>query len=58
MGSMHLYDQSFIKLKNSWEPRLKDLGIQSVPTDPDAFAELIFARPEYLDRKNRDSNPK
>ena len=34
--------------------KLPVLGVESIPTDPDAYAELVFAREEYLDRKARD----
>ncbi len=51
---MHKHEQCMKRLKNEWEPKLKALGVTSVPTDNDAFAELVFARPEYKDRKVRD----
>ena len=51
---MHLYQQCFKKLKAEWDPKLVALGHETIPTNPDAFAALVFARPEYLDRKARD----
>jgi hypothetical protein len=51
---MHGYEQCFKKLKETWEPKLKAAGVASVPTNDDAFAELIFARPEYKDRKGKE----
>ena len=51
---MHKYENCFKRLKAEWEPKLKAAGVASVPTDDDAFAELIFARPEYKDRKHKE----
>ena len=50
----HKYEQCFKALKKEWEPKLEALGVESIPLDNDAFAELVFARPEYKDRKVRD----
>lgn len=51
----HLYQESFKKLKSQWEPKLKERGITMVPTDDEAFAELIFSQPDYKDRSSRES---
>ena len=51
----HKYEQCFKRLKNEWEPRLKTLGVESIPLDDDAFADLVFARPEYKDRLAREA---
>lgn len=50
----HKYEQCFKRLKNEWEPKLRDLGVESVPLDDDAFAEVVFAQPTYKNRKVRD----
>ena len=50
----HKYEQCFKRLKNEWDAKLPALGVSSIPTDPDAYAELIFARPEYKSRKDRE----
>ena len=50
----HKYEQCFKRLKAEWEPKLAALGVESLPTNPDAFAQLVFARPEYKDRAARD----
>ena len=50
----HKYEQCFKRLKSEWEPKLAALGVESLPTNPDAFAQLVFARPEYKDRAARD----
>lgn len=52
---MHKYEECFKRLKNEWEPKLKEAGVQSIPLDEVAFSQLVFARPEYKDRKGRES---
>lgn len=51
---MHKYEQCFKRLKAEWDKKLIENGVQSVPTDPDAYTELVFAQPNYKDRKARD----
>ena len=51
---MHKYDRCFERLKKEWEPKLAASGARSIPTDKDEFAQLVFAHPEYKDRKNRE----
>jgi hypothetical protein len=51
----HLYEQSFIQFKKEWEPILVDRGVQLIPTDKDAFANLVFEQPDYKDRATRDA---
>lgn len=53
---MHKYEECFKRLKSEWEPKLKSLGVPSIPLDNDAFASLVFSRPEYKDRKSRDGS--
>lgn len=54
-----LYDEKYIRcmdrLRREWEPRLKTDGIAMLPTSDEAFAELVFARPDYKNRSQRDS---
>lgn len=50
---MHKYEQCFKRLKEQWEPKLAS-RVESVPTNPDALAELIFAQPDYACRKTRE----
>jgi hypothetical protein len=56
---MHKYEECFKRLKAEWcdgaECKLKKNGVDSMPTDPDKLAELIFSQPNYSDRKSRDS---
>jgi len=51
---MHLYEQCLKRLRDEWMPKLRDLKVESVPLNDDAFAELVFACPEYKDRKARE----
>jgi len=50
----HEYERCFERLKKEWEPKLaKRMG--SIPTNPDAFANLIFSHPDYMNKKMRES---
>lgn len=53
---MHLYDECYKDFKQKWEPILYQDGVSMIPTDPDAFAELVFNRPDYQDRLQREIN--
>lgn len=50
---MHKYEECFKRLKKEWEPKLKENGVDSIPLDPDKFAELVFAQPNYKNRSQR-----
>ena len=50
----HKYQQCYKRLKAKWEPILIAEGAESIPVQPDAFADLIFAREDYKDRKAQD----
>ena len=54
----HKYERCFERLKKEWEPRLAKAGVESIPTDKDAFASLVFSQPDYKDRSTRDSESK
>jgi len=54
----HKYEQCFKRLKDEWDGKLSGLGVESIPTNPDEYAEMIFALPEYKDRKARDLESK
>jgi len=51
---MHKYEQCFKRLKEEWEPKLKANGVDAIPLDADAFAELVFAQPNYKNRSARE----
>lgn len=48
----HKYQQCFERLKKEWEPKLRE-RVESVPTDADKLAELIFAQPDYKSRSKK-----
>lgn len=52
---MHKYEQCFKRLKDEWDKKLIANGVASVPTDPDAYAQLVFAQPNYLSRSQREA---
>ena len=55
---MHKYEQCFKRLKQEWDKKLADNGIDAVPTNPDAYAELVFSQPNYQCAKTRGAgNP-
>jgi len=55
---MHKYEQCYKRLRDKWTPVLIAEGAESIPTDPDVFAELIFAREDYKDQKALDEEAK
>ena len=54
----HKYERCYARLKNEWEPKLAAKGVESLPTNPDAFASLVFQQPEYKARKQRNIEAK
>lgn len=54
----HKYERCFARLKAEWDQKLVQNGVQSVPTDPDAYAQLVFAQPNYKDRAAREAQAK
>lgn len=51
---MHKYEQCFERLKKEWDPKLQN-RCESVPTDPDKYAELVFAQFDYKCKKAREA---
>lgn len=51
---MHKYEQCFAALKSEWDSKLAANGVKMMPTDPDEYAQLVFAQPNYQDRAVRD----
>lgn len=49
------YKRCFERFKKEWEPKLAERGVQFIPTDPDAFAELVFTQPDYQNRSAREN---
>lgn len=51
---IHKYEQCFKRLKEEWDQKLAVNGVAMIPTDPEAYAQLVFSQPNYKDRKARD----
>lgn len=51
----HKLERCYQRLKNEWEPKLVENGVKQIPTDPQEFAELVFAQPNYKCRKVRQA---
>ena len=54
----HKYEKSLTRLKTEWLPKLKEAGIESIPLNDEAFAELVFSQPGYKNRTKRDQEEK
>jgi hypothetical protein len=52
------YDACFKRLQDEWMPKLIANGVTSIPTDKDAFANLVFEQPGYRDRAEREADAK
>lgn len=52
---MHKYERCFERLKAEWEPKLAT-RLESVPTNKDAFAQLVFGQPDYKNRSQRETD--
>lgn len=42
------------RLRKEWEPRLKEKGAESLPTNDEVFAHLVFSQSDYKDRSARE----
>lgn len=51
---MHKYEQCFLRLKAEWDKKLIENGVDSIPTNPDKYADLVFSQQNYKCRKDRD----
>mgnify|MGYP001574483924 CR=1 FL=1 len=52
----HKYERCFERLKKEWEPKLKDRGVEMIPTNEERFAEMVFSQPDYENRSKREKN--
>lgn len=52
---MHKYERCFERLKAEWDIKLAANGISMIPTNPDAYAELVFAQSNYKNRSQREN---
>ena len=49
----HKYEQCFDRLKKEWEPLLVQSGMETIPTNKDKFAELVFSQKGYKSRSEK-----
>lgn len=52
---MHKYERCFKRLKEEWDDKLAANGVAMIPTDPDAYAQLVFAQSNYKNRSAREA---
>jgi len=52
---MHKYEECFKNLKTEWDAKLTANGVDMIPTNPDAYAKLVFSQPNYKDRSARET---
>ena len=52
----HKYERCFERLKKEWDQKLAAKGVAMIPTNPDAYAELVFSQPEYKNRSQREKD--
>lgn len=51
----HKYEQCFKRLKAEWDQKLIENSVESVPTCPDKYANLVFSQSNYKCRKGRET---
>lgn len=51
----HKYEQCFKRLKEEWDAKLLANGVRMMPTDPDEYAQLVFAQPNYKCKAMREA---
>lgn len=51
----HKYERCMERLRNEWEQKLADRGINQIPLDDDAFAQLVFSQSDYKNRSQREA---
>ena len=54
----HKYERCLARLKLVWMPKLLERGIDEVPADDEALAELIFSQADYKNRSERELESK
>ena len=51
----HKYERCLERLRLEWLPKLEERGIESIPTDDEEFAELVFSQRDYKNRSQKDA---
>jgi len=50
-------DQSYSRMQKQWlDTLLKDESVTQIPADKNDFVDFVKARPDYKDKKQRDSD--
>lgn len=52
------YQKCMERFRKEWEQKLKAKGVEMLPTNDDAFAQLVFSQPDYKNRSQRDIEEK
>lgn len=52
---MHKYEECFKRLKKEWDVKLAANGVDMIPTNEDAYAQLVFAQSNYKNRSTRET---
>ena len=55
---MHKHEQCFMRLRKEWDDKLKANGVDSIPLDPEQYAQLVFSQPNYKNRAQREAEEK
>lgn len=50
----HKLEQCLKRMRAEWEPKLKARGVEAIPTNDEAFAQLVFSQEDYADRRKRE----
>ena len=50
------YEACFKRLKDEWDSKLETRGIDSIPTNKDKYAELVFSQHDYKNRSEKENN--
>ena len=55
---IHKYERCFDRLKKEWDSKLAANGVAMIPTDKDAYAQLVFSQPAYKNRAQKIAEEK
>jgi len=53
---MEKYQGCVKRIRQEWEPKLKELGKRTIPLDEEKFCEIVFECKGYADKKIRLTN--
>lgn len=51
----HKIDRCYKRLRDAWEPVFISEGAQSLPTDREAFVNMVIAHPKYKTKAQREA---